>query len=352
MDDNTKHNLIRQWHREELGRQRAPLNPQARLVMGCPLWGERYVERFLSHVLPTLMSSREALDAYGWEMVLYVDEPALKALERCTLTIPLLTRLIPSPIMDILRDNAAFKYAVLSATQNVLVNECARRGAAFHMLVADIVYSHNYLGRLIKLGQHYDGVAHNGLVVVSDAVTTALEPYRKGVAIDVPARDLGQLCWEHCVPQWASYTMDGIEDPLVEMPNSHLIHWRTENGVRIHSAHMTATWISPRRCGLAGGALGGTIDSELPRYIGPNFYIPQLIDDMAIAALDASRDVPVPRVSFIEFKNSLMQLIGGRQDFLAYFRHPGWLPAKPVGGFPSNETIELRFQRLMALLEA
>jgi hypothetical protein len=153
------------------------------------------------------------------------------------------------------------------------------------------------------------------------------------------------------VGEWKSWTMDGIEDPVLEMPNSHFIHWRGPDSVRIHSAHMSPVWMSPARCSAVTAVVGGTLDSELPRYVGRDFHIPVAADEMTYVALDESRSTATARTSFGAFKSSLLQLIAYRQDFLDIFRTPSWVPALPVDGFPADDEVERRFQRLMALIE-
>lgn len=345
--------LIHEWHRNELSIT-YPQIAGARLIMGCPLWGEPYVPRFLRYGLPSILASREALTAFGWELVLYVDPPTWSALMPFLyqMRVPVQLRCIPQTIMEVLRQGGVTKYWLLAAIHNLLVHEAGKRGAGFHMLVADITYSDRYFANLIELADHYGGVAQNGLTISFGGAEPLLEGFRHpNGTLAVPARALGQIGWENLVGEWKSWSMDEIEDPLAEMPNSHFIHWRARDSVRIHSAHMSAVWMSTAKCQAAGTGLGGTIDSELPRYVGQDFYIPAAHDDMSYVALDDGRGAPTARTSFNAFKSSLLQLIDRRQDFMEYFRTPCIVPALPLDGFPADDEVEQRFQRLMALME-
>lgn len=345
--------LIHEWHRSEL----AVPYPQvagARMIMGCPLWGEPYVPRFLRYNLPSILASRDALAAFGWELVLYVDPPTWSVLNPFLyqMHVPVSLRCIPQVIMEVLRQGGVTKYWLLAAIHNLLVHEAGRRGAGFHMLVADITYSDRYFEHLIELAEHYDGIAQNGLTISFGGAEPLLEGFRQpNGTLAVPARSLGQIGWDNLVGEWKSWGMDDIDDPRDEMPNSHFIHYRARDAVHIHSAHMSAVWMGAAKCQAAGTGLGGTIDSELPRYVGRDFYIPTAHDDMSYVALDDGRGEPTAHTTFDAFKSSLLQLIDHRQDFMDYFRTPCVVPALSDGRYPPNDVIEKRFGDLMAMIE-
>jgi hypothetical protein len=111
-------------------------------------------------------------------------------------------------------------------------------------------------------------------------------------------------------------------------------------------------WIAPDLCAAVSPEFGGTLDSELPRYLGPSFYIPTADDDMAYCALDDGRSVPTPRVPFDRFKSSLLGDMGGNADFMAYFKTPCVVPALPTEGYPTDAEIDQRFSQLVERLAA
>ncbi len=345
--------LIKEWHAAEL-RMQYPQIGFPRLIMGTPIWGEAYVRRFLDWNLPSILSSREALESFGWELIIYTDAATVQILaEGLQGRVQGQVRVLPQEIMEVMHRGDVAKYWLLAAIHNLLVIEAGRRGAGFHMLVADIAYSQGFFAKLIELGRRYDGIVQQAQTISFNDARPLLEGFRRPDGIlAVPARQLGQIGWDHMVGEGKSWTMDGIEDPTLEMPNSHFIHWRGRDSVRIHSAHMSPLWMSPARCATVTPEVGGTLDSELPRYVGRDFYIPSVADDMTYVALDESRSQPTPRTSFEAFKTSLLQLIAYRQDFMEYFRAPCWVPALPIDGFPTDDEVEERFQRLMALIDS
>lgn len=345
-------NVIDAWHANELTRQYPELG-FPRMIMGMPVWGPAYVRRFLDWNLPSILSSKAELDAFGWEMIIYTDQATSTMLaEALKGRVQGQVRILPPDVMEVMNTGGVAKYWLLAALHNLLVIESGRRGAGFHMLVADIVYSQGYHAKLIELTRRHDGIIQQAQTISFKDAKPLLDHYRYDDVLAVPARALGQIGWEHMVGEWKSWTMDGIEPPFTEMPNSHFIHWRGPDSVRIHSAHMSPMWISPGRCAMTHPLVGGTLDSEIPRYVGMDFYIPTAADDMTYVALDESRSQPTERTSFDQFKASLLDLTGHRPDYMEIFRQPVWVPALPVDGFPSDDEVENRFQRLMALIES
>jgi hypothetical protein len=212
---------IRAWHADELN---APHPHGAAMLMGCPIWGEPYVRRFLDFGLPSILASRA--DLHNCELVLYVDQPAYEALVGPVATSGLsgCFRFIPAAIMDIMARGGVAKYWLLAAVHHALVKIAGRIGAAFHMTVGDVVYSDGYFGRLRALGKRHKAIAQTGLTIAYAGAEPLLNQFRRpDGTMAVPARALGQISWEHLVGQWRSWAMDGIGPDFPEMPDSHFI---------------------------------------------------------------------------------------------------------------------------------
>lgn len=339
--------LIERWHRGQLDADYG-MPSGIRLVMGCPVWGDPFVSRFLDYCLPTIRANQDALDAVGWAFVLFVDEDAERRLRPHLPATAKLVRL-PAEIMDGLYREPGHKYALLAAVHNLLIFKAKSIGAGFHMTVADTVYSHDYFRNLMRLAEKHDAIHHTGFAIVATTGLPALEDYRLGDRLVMTARQLGAIGWEHLNPQWASWTMNGIED-FAEMPNSHYIHWRGRSSVHIHCAHQSAAWIGPDRCQKVKPSIGGTVDSELPRYMAGPAYAPRLEDGLAYLVI-AGASEPTPRVPFEEFRAEFWRFIGGSRDFLPYFTTPCPVPVPEDDRYPSETELDHRMARLMAKLE-
>ncbi len=331
--------LMADWHRHELGADFGLGSP--RLLMGCPLWNKGYVDHFLDYCWPSLLANR--LD--GCALVLFVDGET----EQRLAGLPIAVRRLPDALASHLNTEGNYKYHLLAAAHNLLIHKAGEAGAGFSMMVADMIYSEHYFENLLRLAEHHDAIAHTGFAITSATGCPALDHYRHGDTLRISALDLGAISWKHLNSEWVSWTMDGITD-FTEMPNAHLIHWRARDHIRIHSAHQNAAWISSERCKRAGTGVGGTIDSELPRYMGGEFYQPTLLDNMACISI-AGTTVPTPRIGFDVYRKEFWRFIGNDERFLPYFTRPVVVPAPYDYDAPSDVEIDERFARLMALLE-
>lgn len=339
--------LIRDWHTQEMQADYGLSG--ASMVTGCPLWSEGFTNDFLDYCLPSLIAN----SPHNCILVLFVDRATdIRLVESWPSdggVPPLYLFRLPEPIMQALYAEPGHKYQLLAAVHNLLIHQAAKAGAGFHMLVADAIYSSSYFENLSRLAKTHAAIAHTGFAIVANTGLRVLDHFRRGDRLKISAQMLGQIGWEHLNPQWASWTMDGITD-FAMMPNSHYIHWRGRNSVRIHCAHQSAAWISPERCKLATAGYGGTIDSELPRYMAGDFYSPTLEDEMTYVVI-AGASEPTPRIPFEEFKAEFWRFIGDNRAFLPYFTNPCPVPVDEDENAPSDDELDARMDRLMAKLE-
>lgn len=342
---------IHDWHRSEWD---ADYDfGGANMVMGCSLWGKSYVDNFLAYCAPSLRANR--LD--GWAVVLFVDGPTERLLDGLELGgARVCLRRLPEAIMDVLHAEPMRKYPLLAAVHNLLIHQAGKANAGFHMLVADAVYSQRYFQNLERLSLRHDAIVHTGFAIVADTGLVALDPYRRedddGQRLYISPESLGRIGRQYLNPQWASWSMDDIAADFKEMPDSysHYIHWRGRDHFRIHCPHQSAVWISPERCRKVEQPLGGTVDSELPRYLAGSFYQPTLDDEMTYIVI-AEEGVPAPRVPFEKFRHDFWRFIGDNRDFLPVFFRPCVVPARLDPNAPSNEELDSRMDRMMAKLE-
>jgi hypothetical protein len=342
----TMHNLIREWHRSQWDADYGLEG--VRLVTGCTLWGQAYVDNFLAYCAPTLRANRLADVAY----VLFVDGPTERRLAGIELgAARVQLRRLPEPIVQGLYAEPGHKYPLLAAVHNLLVHQAGKVGAGFHMTVADTVYSDRYFENLDRLSLRHEAIAHTGFAIVDWSGLPALDWYRRGRTLPLSAEHLGHIGWSHLNPQWASWNMNAVPDDFSMMPNSHYIHWRGRDTVRIHCAHQSAAWIGPERCRKVEPPLGGTIDSELPRYFaGAEPYQPVRDDDMAYIVI-AGATQPEPLVPFDEFKAEFWRFIGDNRAFLPIWEKPCVMRVPVDESAPSDAELDRRLAGMLAKLE-
>lgn len=338
--------LIRDWHQSEWDADYEL--DGVRLVMGCPLWGRGFVDDFLAYCAPSLRANR--LDGVAY--VLFVDGPTERLLAGMELgAARVQIRRLPEPIVQGLYAEGGYKYPLLAAVHNLLIRQAGKVGAGFSMTVADTIYSDRYFERLEPLTKRHEAIAHTGFAIVADTGLPVLDEYRRGRALPLSAKHLGYIGWSHLNPQWASWTMDNVPDDFAMMPNSHYIHWRGRDTVRIHCAHQSAAWIGPERCRLVQPPLGGTIDSELPRYFaGAEPYQPVRDDEMAYIVI-AGATQPEPLVPFEAFRSEFWRFIGDNRAFLPIWSKPCIMRVPFDASAPSDEELDERLERMMAKLE-
>lgn len=343
--------LIHSWHRAELAAQRT--GRPVRLLLGFPLWGARHhAQHFIDYCLPSILAgpNQRALDAAGWEFVIYADDAARRAIEPVLARAPITVRLFPPEIAAMLEGNPnGWRYVMLAAVQNLLVHEAGRRGAGFSMAVPDHVHSRRFFARVLDLGQQHAAIANLALIAAIDRSRPAIERWRTpDNTLAVPADVLGQIGWEHMIAEVRGWSMNDSES-LTKLPPAHVVYWRGLDAVRIHCPHLTPIWIAPERCRLAPVEFQGTLDSEVARYAGEPFYAPQAGDDMAV--ITVNEDWPAsPRVGFEAFRTGIHGVLRPNPDNLAYFKAPCMVPTLlAADGMPDDE-IERQFGEMMKRL--
>lgn len=335
---NAQHPLITEWYEAERCRPRCEEIDGTRVVMGFPLWGEAYVRRFLDFMWPSIRANARPLSAARADFVLYVDEPSRKMLPA-----GLHMRVIPHDVMQLVRSDPGYKYALLTAVHKILIQRAARKGAGFNAGTADVVYSERFFERLLELGRTHDAIANLALIVSGERAAPELADRRAAGVLSLSARDLGSLGWRNISGLMGSWLVGSLEQP----PASHVLLWRGQSAIHIRCPHLTPIWLNPARCRAIPVDLGDTLDGN-PAYLGENFYVPTESDEMTVLTLDDTRDAPAIPVSFDMWRDGIRQFDG----CMAQFRARCMVPITPDGlGLP-EEAIDRQFQQLMQRLEA
>jgi hypothetical protein len=344
---------IRAWYAHEV--QPRKLQGSPRLIMGCPIWGETYIHWFRSYGLPSILApaNRKALEMAGWQLILYVEDPVewKTWVVHSGIETPLQFRKLPEGFLKALKKDGNLKFLLLSAIHNALIIEAGRYpDAGFHMLLPDHVFSDHFFANLLWLAYKHPAIVQTSLTSVAEQVLPRLAGYRRlDDSLSVPASHLGSIGWETMTDQWRSWSLDGNET-FDQMPNTDFVFWRGDDHVRMHCAHQNLMWLSPNRCRYVTTEIGGTLDSELPRYTRNYCFTPQLDDDMAFIALSSSGP-PAPIVDFAKFRKDFIANLAGNRDFEKYVRAPCFLPCEPVDGFPSADALDLKANQLLRKLE-
>lgn len=329
---NAQHPLITEWYEAE---RQKPIRgrAEAKVVTGFPLWGDAYVRRFKDYMLPSMLAPGNRDLFERGEVVLYVDRAALRDLE--IWGVPATLRLIPDEVMAVVRAEPGYKYTLLAAVHNLLIQQAAAKGAGFSMTCADHVYSDRFFERLLHRGKTHDAIAHLALITSEAGIGPVLANRPR-----LSARKLGSAGWHFASGLMRSWLMNDVET-LDTLPGSHILVWRGLDAIHIHCPHLTPIWLSAERCKAMPTDLGNTLDAMGHLY--PDFYVPTVADDMTVLTLDDTRNHPAARVPFETFREGFRPFA----SCMAQFRARCVIPTLPApDGLPAD-VIEQRFAQVV-----
>ena len=273
-----------------------PTNESGALLLGFPVWGETYIDRFARFCVPSMLAPQnaEALRNLNAKLVIYTSPADFVSVWRKTLPldqagIRLVIERIPRELLD--GPDPNHKYQLLGTVQNLLIQRAARTGMGFHMIMPDIVYNERYFAALAGLATKHEAVALGCLSSDIETLGPELDAYRQGKTLCVPSRELGTLGWKHVHQQTlASLLNDATPE---NMPKANLMVWLGKNAVHIASPHTNPAWLGPRLCRQAPVLTPVTLDAEIPALMPGGFHMPGPDDDMVLVELsDGGKGVP------------------------------------------------------------
>lgn len=336
--------LLEQWLTAkvvDLCEREAPQSRAGHLLMGCPVWGDGYIERFTALTARSLLAGPNLAALRGrCRMDLFTDAagfPSLwqfaKSMGRHGLDVRV--HVLPEPIMAEAAADKDNKFWILGTVQQFLIQTAGWLGMGFHAIHADLLYPSRYFPNLLRLGEKHHAIAHatisaNVAGVRGEATRWALPDG----SLTIPTDELGAMAWRHLHPQTAANLMNrGTEE--LDLPTSHCCIWQGYDRLHVYSCHMNAAWMSPRLCFNAPVKLFNAIDCALPYFMPLSFYVPTVEDGvMFIELSDDSKPGYDKRVSPELHAAICWSHTAFRDDFLPFFargseiqigQQPSWL---------------------------
>ncbi|MGZ3317255.1 MAG: hypothetical protein ACXU95_08110, partial [Isosphaeraceae bacterium] len=310
--------LLQNWFWAKMGELfRTPsdaLGPKDGVLMGLPLWGDDFIDRFCFFCVPSLRSKKnwEALAGRS-RLVLFTDQQGFlrlfqvaRALEQQGMKVDV--HLIPPEIMAEVGKSALNRYWLLGTCGNYSLQIAGRGGMGFHMLMPDHLYCDGYFENMWRLAETHDGIAQTGISADINGVLPELEQYRQADgSLAIPDVEVGDMGYRHLHKQTAGNFMNG-KDLNTELPDSHFMMWQGKDRLHLFCPHMNAAWMSPEMCKGAPIRLYNALDTELPNFMGfpngkpANLAIPEAHDGMTFIELsDDSKIHATHRVNFTDF---------------------------------------------------
>lgn len=323
------------------------------VLMGCPVWGEDYVDRFAAYTIPTLMAP-ENLAALKdrCRLVIYTQSAAVSYLHRLTAWvrragIEVIFRPIPDGVMRMLaRGDYSSRFRTLSVVGNVLTHMAGRAGMGFHILQPDHLYGPRYFKNLLRLSADHEAIIQMSLNASLEGIKGEVERYRtESGALAIPDRDLGDMAFRHMHPQCQLHSMNAATFPD-KLPMSHRLWWQGKDAVHIYSSHINPAWLSPRLCLDSPIAFTSTLDTLLPELVPPDvqFYVPTVEDEMTfIEFSDGEKPANRPYVNFNDFAMNFWGSSSFTGEYMPYFERPSLIPIKPKASHITDEEIGRQF---------
>ncbi len=341
---------LKGWFRREWKRLNSQPPPPGRgLLMGCPLWGREFVDRFFFFCLPSILASKNvaALKKNGCRIVIYADEGddesferlwAMKRELRNSHGIRVEIKGIPHEIIEQVPAMPLNKYWLLGTVQQLLVQEAAESGMAFHALHPDHLHNDSYYANLFRLAKKNECIAQTSISADIATCLPELEQYRKNGALEIPAVEVGDMGWRHLHKQ-TRYNLMNKVDITKEFPKTHFQCWQGkdkdgQHKLYLYCCHMNATYLSADVCAKAPVRLHNALDTELPYFMpnGARICVPEASDGMTFIELsDDSKagGTEQDMVSFTEFAAQCWQTVHFLDHWMPFFAVANEVPIKP-----------------------
>lgn len=352
--------LLEIWYDGAIAQLYSTNDPgEGRLMLGCPIWGVDFFERFTTYCLPTISTGKNLAALAGKSrLVLFVD-PAhaqqlaflVRGLEHKGIQLRFLQ--IPPEIIKETGQDQGRIYKVLATAQDLLVQTAGRHGLDFHMLMPDHSYSAEVFPNIMRLKGDHEAVAQIGISVDVDAAAEHIEAFRQpDGGLVIPDRELGNIGWRNLHPRMRNFVMNSASIPD-RMPPAHFMIWQGRDKIYLSSCHMNPAFVSSRLCAKAKKFMPpATIDASLPAlFAGTSPYIAKASDGMTFIELSAKRPRPEDRVPFPAFARVAWGQARFSDKYLWYARHLCEIPIKPQAGFLNEEQVNQQHAAVIKALE-
>lgn len=354
--------LLEIWYDGAIAELYSKSDPgEGRLMLGCPIWGADYVERFTTWCLPTISTGKnlEAL-AGNSRLVLFID-PAytqqlaflVRGLEHKGIQLRFMP--LPPEITKEAGNDIGRIYKTLGTAQDILVQTAGRNGLDFHMLQPDHSYSAEVFPNIKRLrDEGHEAVTQISISVDEDTAKPHLESFRQpDGGLIIPARELGNIGWRNLHPRMSNFVMNSASIPD-RMPPAHFFIWQCRDKIYLASCHMNPMFVSWKICARAKKLLPrATLDASLPGLLGDvTPYIARESDRTTFIELSGKWPKPVDRVPFRRFARDAWGQARLDDRYLWFTRQLCEIPIKPQAGFLNEEQMRDQHANIIDLLVA
>lgn len=320
------------------------------MIMGCPVWGPKYLAIFAKFCLPSLLApaNRKALLANSALVVLFTDVDGLAPLWRAVDPLDragIKYQICPMPPEILAGEHVLHKFMVVGAVHNLLVQWAKRSGRGFHPLYPDHLYSARYFEGIATT--RHDAIAHGAVSVDVVKALREIATYQNGPAIEIPARALGDIGFRFLHPQMQACLIK----PGDALPQCQTLIWAGKDALHFAGPIFNPVWLSPRLCREAPVLFPMTFDVEIPSLTGGAFHIPGPDEGMVLVELSGKDKAAACKVSdATEWLNLAWLQMNYQNKNLAVFRRRTGIPMQPNPAGLDVEAIDRHHTGLMDAL--
>lgn len=275
-------------------------------LLAFPVWGDAYVDRFLSCCLPSLLAAGNIpylcerrtpyllihTDARGEQKI-----RAAAAMRKAVAT-GLELRFMPldPEILGRIGEEENFKYWHLGLIQSLELAYARRLGADYHMLLPDMLYCADYFRNLLRaVDRGQSAILQATFRTDAARISAAIAEYTIDDVISVPAADLMAIAL-NCLhpsmnPLWMNRRPEGDSWPAF-----HALFWEEDSSLRMISPHQTPAYIDSTIIARLPDRFFFTLDSEIDKLLPPEVEVssPTVDDELVLAEMSPVGDEAYP----------------------------------------------------------
>ncbi len=327
-----------------------------RLMMGFPVWGKEYIQRFVLYGLASIMAPANLAALKGrCRIVIFTENAARPVLFRLTRPahragIDFVFRNIPDWVLELTKEWES-QFFVVGCVQNICAHMASRAGMAFSMTMPDHLVGPQFYPNLFRLGQKHEAIYQAGLSIEIGAAAEHIEQYRApDGSLSVPDIELGNLAAKHLHPQSHAHLMNLATIPD-HLPMSHRLIWQGKESIRIHSCHGNPIWLAPHLLRDPPVAFTSTMDCLTPEYVPGEFYVPTPQDQMAFVEVSDFRKPELGQsVTADGFAEWVYNQTSFTDDYWPYFKRPSVMRCSPQPEGLDEAEIDRQYAQVMDIL--
>lgn len=257
------------------------------LLMATSVWGDQYLERFLSLCLPSLLeeNSLAALKKKKARLFVHTNDAGRIAICNSPVIAELITQGIMAQVMMLNDDVLAMmqgvphaKYWHLGMVQSLHLQYAKALDMDYHLMMPDVIYSAGYFERLLNLKKP---IITHGCVSANEK-TLNIDEYRSGLSLSIPASRLMTLALMNAHPRADHHFVKQSK----RWPKIHLVILEGKDEVNIMSPHQSIAYMYRKVVRQIPNRIFFTLDSELDKiFNGREIYMPNAKDGLVMAEI-------------------------------------------------------------------